>query len=224
MSNHVEWIAAQAELDPPKPLLGNALQVQEARRAKTETILAIRPENLPAHNFKSWVDSKEEWQEDDPLDRNPYIGQYRERTVALLRRYVRAALETGRMPSIVGKEFFRAKVTAYRSVTFEDRVIFVSDVEKILGGLEYWDQQLIARLILQEHSHEKAARLLGCDRKTIGRRLPEVVDLLSEKFLEVGLLVAVSSSGKNRREEKSCQEAKSTESLQAIEDKTKIKF
>ncbi|MGB8834730.1 MAG: hypothetical protein WCC95_21440, partial [Candidatus Sulfotelmatobacter sp.] len=89
--------------------------------------------------------------------------------MALLRRYVRVALETGRLPSMVGKEFFRAKVTAYRSVTFEDRVIFVSDVEKILNSLEYWDQQLIARLILQEHSHEQAAKLLHCDRKTIGR-------------------------------------------------------
>jgi hypothetical protein len=95
---------------------------------------------------------------------------------------------------MVGKEFFRAAVTAYRSVTFEDRVIFVSDVEKILNGLDYWDQQLIARLILQEHSREKAARLLGCDRKTISRRLPAVLDLLSESFLKVGLLVPVASS------------------------------
>jgi DNA-directed RNA polymerase specialized sigma24 family protein len=68
-------------------------------------------------------------------------------------------------------------------------------VEKILSRLEYWDQQLIARLILQEHSQEKTARLLHCNCRTVQRRLPEVLDVLSERFLEVGLLVAVRSSG-----------------------------
>jgi DNA-directed RNA polymerase specialized sigma24 family protein len=76
-------------------------------------------------------------------------------------------------------------------VTFEDRVIFVSDVEKIVGQLEEWDQQLIARVILQEHTAEKAARLLNCCRKTIDRRVPEALDLLSESFLAVGLLAAI---------------------------------
>jgi hypothetical protein len=195
VNDSVEWIAAEAEIDPAKTPPGGGLRSVKTRRAESAVGKTIRVGSLPAHNFQLWVDSKKEWQEDDPLNRNPYIGQYRGRTVALLRRYVRVSLETGRLPSMAGKEFFRAKVTAYRSITFEDRVIFVSDVEKILNRLEYWDQQLIARLILQEHSHEKAARLLHCDRKTLGRRLPEVIDMLSESFLEVGLLVAVSSSG-----------------------------
>jgi hypothetical protein len=152
-------------------------------------------QNLPAHCFPARPNREEEWQADDPLDRNPYIGQYRERTVGLLRKYMKLSLETGRLPSLVGRELFRAKVSSYRAVTFEDRVIFVSDVERILNRLEYWDRELIARLVLQEHSQEKAARLLRCDRKTIFRRLPEVLDMLSEKFLEVGLLVALRSSG-----------------------------
>ena len=50
---------------------------------------------------------------------------YRSRTVSLLRRYVRFSLETGRLPSFVGREFFRAKMTCYTATTFEDRVIFV---------------------------------------------------------------------------------------------------
>ena len=195
MSNEVDWIAAQADFDPAKGLTGKAWLAPQGQRSRgnRKSSEPLR-KTLTPHDFQSWANSKRRWEEDDVLDRNPYIGQYRERTVALLRRYMRLSLETGRLPSMVGKEFFRATVTAYRSVTFEDRVIFVSDVEKILSGLEYWDQQLIARLILQEHSHEKAARLLRCDRKTISRRLPEVIDLLSERFLEIGLLVVVASS------------------------------
>ena len=96
----------------------------------------------------------------------------------------------------VGREFFRAKITSYPAVTFEDRVIFVRDVEKCLNRLEYWDQQLIARVVLQEHSQEKAARILHCCRKTVQRRLPQVLDLLSETFLNVGLLVALPSPEK----------------------------
>jgi hypothetical protein len=120
---------------------------------------------------------------------NPELWFYRKRTIRLLHRYQRFSLETGRLPSIVGREFFRATVTSYRSVTFEDRVIFVRDVEKVLERLEYWDQQLVARVLLQEHSYDKAAYLLHCSRKTIQRRMPEVLDLLSEYFLGVGLLM-----------------------------------
>ena len=85
-------------------------------------------------------------------------------------------------------------LTSYTATTFEDRVIFVRDVEKSLDRLEYWDQQLIARIILQEHSQEQAAHILHCNRKTVQRRLPQALDLLSEDFLRVGLLVALPST------------------------------
>ena len=57
---------------------------------------------------------------------------YRARTVTMLRRYMRYSIETGRLPSLLGREFFRAKVTSYTVVTFEDRVIFVHDMERCL--------------------------------------------------------------------------------------------
>jgi len=75
--------------------------------------------------------------------------------VGLLRRYMRISIETGRLPSLLGREFFRAKVTYYTAATFEDRVIFVRDAEKCINRLEGWDQQLIARIILQEYGQEQ---------------------------------------------------------------------
>ena len=69
----------------------------------------------------------------------------------MLRRYMRYSIETGRLPSLLGREFFRAKVTSYTVVTFEDRVIFVHDMEKCLDRLDEFSRQLIARHILQEH-------------------------------------------------------------------------
>lgn len=192
MRGFVEWMAAEAEGEQPG---GPKMDEQSLSESSPKS---ASWEMLPAHNFPAQP-PPEEGMEDDPLDRNPDLWLYRKRTVGLLRRYMRFSLETGRLPSLVGREFFRAKVTYYRATTFEDRVIFVRDMERSLARLEYWDQQLIVRVILQEHSQEQTARILQCNRKTVQRRLPLVLDLLSEDFLKVGLLVAVSSKGELSR-------------------------
>jgi DNA-directed RNA polymerase specialized sigma24 family protein len=153
-------------------------------------------ENLPAHNFVVRGVEPGEPEPTSALDRNPDLWLYRRRTAALLRRYMKLSLEAGRLPSVIGREFFRAKVTAYKGTTFEERVIFVRDVESCLERLSRFDQGIIARLVLQEHDHERAARLLNCARKTLERRLPELLDELSEVFLSVGLLVALPEGGK----------------------------
>jgi hypothetical protein len=113
---------------------------------------------------------------------------YRARTVQMLRRYMKFSIETGRLPSVLGKEFFRAKMTTYSVGTFEDRVIFVHDMEKCLGKLDEFSRQLIARHVLQEHDRWATARLLHCNEKTVRRYTPVVLDVLSEILLEVGLL------------------------------------
>lgn len=189
MKGFVEWMAAEAEGEQPgRPKMDEQSFSESSPKSASW-------EMLPAHNFPGQAFPDEEGMEDDPLDRNPDLWLYRKRTVGLLRRYMRFSLETGRLPSLVGREFFRAKVTYYTAATFEDRVIFVRDMERSLARLEYWDQQLIVRIILQEHSQEQTARILQCNRKTVQRRLPLVLDLLSEDFLKVGLLVAVPSKG-----------------------------
>ena len=191
MSGYVDWIGAQA--DEPDPL--DALnpgppfaQGEEGSAPQASPTGALWQE-LAAHNFPAQLNVPNEDQlEEDPLDRNADLWMYRKRTVGLLRRYLRFSLETGRLPALMGREFFRAKMTYYKATTFEDRVIFVRDVEMSLARLEKWDQQLIARIIFQEHSQEQAARILHWGLRTIERRLPQVLDLLSEDFLRVGLL------------------------------------
>jgi predicted DNA-binding protein (UPF0251 family) len=113
---------------------------------------------------------------------------YRGRTTAILRKYMRYSLETGRLPSLIGREFFRSTVTQYRVTTFEDRVIFVHDMENCLQRLDELSRQVIARIVLQEYEHEEAARLLGCTRRSVHRWLIEALDKLSEVLLAAGLL------------------------------------
>ncbi|MGA9542104.1 MAG: hypothetical protein WBQ85_00935 [Candidatus Sulfotelmatobacter sp.] len=204
MTGLVDWIGAEADDSAPEDAVTSGLPLApEDERALGEPPAAAC-EELPTHNFPAGLNVPDDAPpedarledaglEDDPLDRNPDLWLYRKRTVSLLRRYMRFSLETGRLPSFVGREFFRAKVTYYTATTFEDRVIFVRDVEKCLDRLEYWDQQLIARIILQEHGQEQTARILQCSRSSVARRLPEVLDLLSEDFLKVGLLAGLPS-------------------------------
>jgi hypothetical protein len=115
----------------------------------------------------------------------------------MLRRYMRYSIETGRLPSLLGREFFRAKVTSYTVVTFEDRVIFVHDMEKCLERLDEFSRQLIAWHILQEHDQVATARLLHCTERTVRRLTPYALDQLSEILLKVGLLERVETNAGN---------------------------
>src|SRR5271168_5108142 len=118
----------------------------------------------------------------------PELSFYRKTTTQMLRRYFRMSMAVGRVPSIMGREVFRAKLSRPRMTGFEDVVIFVTDVEHCLARLEEFPQQLIARCILQEHPWDDAAVLIGCSKNSIWRHLPEALDQLTEVFLSVGLL------------------------------------
>ncbi len=119
---------------------------------------------------------------------DPTLWLYRDRTVALLRRYLRLSIEVGRLPSLLGKEFFRTRVTSYRTATFEDAVIFVHDVERSLEELPDFDKTLIGTIVLQEYTHQEAAQVLGCGQRTVARYYPEAVDRVSKIFLSRQIL------------------------------------
>lgn len=128
----------------------------------------------------------------------PDLRPYRDRTRALLRRYFRMSIELGRLPSLVGREFFRARVTSYRLHTFEDAVIFVHDIETCLHRLDPFSQQLIARVVFQDYAQEEAARLLHCTDRTVRNRLPRALDRLSGLLLKAGLLAPLPQAADRR--------------------------
>jgi len=224
MGQIVNWIAAEAErVDVPI--------VRRRERVSREEIV-----DLPAYSFAGYqstalttggTEEHRENQNPEVEDLSPGLTweeerarrRYRGQTVWMLRRYMRYSMETGRMPSILGREFFRAKVSWRSAVTFEDRVIFVHDVETCLGKLDEFSRELIARHILQEHDLDATARLLGCGKRTVCRYAPIALDLLAEILLDVGLL--------ERRFpvwEKSCQGGKSNESFVSGSQESKNKF
>src|SRR5271170_325387 len=150
---------------------------------------------------------------------DPDLRLYRKRTVGLLRRYMRLSIEVGRLPSLLGREFFRTRVTSYRASTFEDAVIFVHDVERSLEQLSDFDKKLIAKIVLQEYSQEEAARLIGCGRRHAVRCFPEALDRVSEMFLKKHLLARLP--GTKSKSEKSCQGGKNVEFLVSDSEQAK---
>jgi hypothetical protein len=198
MRGIVDWIGAQADGPDPE---ANALHRGEPSIGSVEEqgLRKLSPdvagEMLPVHNFParpipdgSQLGSAPEQDWDRSLDCDPDIWLYRKKTWALLRRYMQWSLEAGRLPSLLGRELFRAKITAHSATTFESRVIFLHDMERCLDRLEEFDRQIIARVCLQQYDHESAARILQCTRRTLARRLPELIDELSEAFIKAELL------------------------------------
>jgi hypothetical protein len=181
--SYIEWIAAAA--DDAHSSQGNI------ERGEPQTSEA---------GGQAELELMEDSRQEESWEMERVRNIYRKRTVEMLRRYMRYSIETGRLPSLLGREFFRAKVTAYTVVTFEDRVIFVHDMERCLEKLDEFSRQLIARHILQEHDRWATARLLNCNEKTVRRLTPLAVDTLTEILLDVGLLERLDTISEN-----SCQ-------------------
>ena len=129
------------------------------------------------------------------------LAFYRKYTEGMLRRYLRLSMQSGRVPSLLGRELFRGNVTSYRVHGFEDAVIFCLDVEKRLGRLQVMDQQLIKRIALQQHTQGEAAGMLGLSLRNCIRQYGHALDRLTAMFLEAGLLEPLKSCQGGRGEE-----------------------
>ena len=112
----------------------------------------------------------------------------RTRTMALLHRFMRTALSAGRMPSLVGREIFRARVRARPSGAFEDAVLFVCDVEKCLALLEPLEQRMIAFCVLENRSEWEASRHFHASQGFVSRHLGHALDTLHATFCQRGIL------------------------------------
>ena len=148
-----------------------------------------------------------------PRPISPELAFYRKYTEGMLRRYVSMSMEAGRVPSLLGKEMFRGKVTSYKVHAFDDVVIFIADMEACLRKLDDDQQWLVRRIALQQYTQQEAGEMLGLKRQTIIRRYNDAMNRLTAILLEVKLLepFAASQSTSRSLTEKYCQEASAHE-------------
>ncbi len=136
----------------------------------------------------------------------PEMRFYRKYTEGMLRRYLRCSMDGGRVPSMIGREMFRSRVTTYRIRTFDDAVNFVQDVERCLRRLSPVDQRLLERIAIQEHTQGEAAVLLRMSLRTTVRRYATALDRLTSLFLERGLVEPFLDSALEGCEEEDLEE------------------
>ncbi len=118
----------------------------------------------------------------------PELAFYRKYTEAMLQRYLRLSLEAGRVPSLMGRELFRGKVSHCTVRGFDDALIFVHDVGNCLGRLTPGLQHLVRRVALQGYSHSETAAMLGISHKTVSRRYADALDQLTSMLIKGKLL------------------------------------
>ena len=116
------------------------------------------------------------------------VAFYRKYTEALLRRYQRMRLATGRVPSPMDQEVFRGKMSHYKVQGFDDAVIFCADVERCLERLNGADQGLVRRIAVQEYTMGEAAALLGMSLRSCIVLYRRALDRLTRLFLTARLL------------------------------------
>lgn len=113
---------------------------------------------------------------------------FRSQTMAIVRHFYEIASQIGRLPSILGREFFRAKISHHAIPSFEEQVVFVHDVEQALGQLGEEDAEVLALVGLFHCTLDDAAAILGRSRRLVVVQYSDSIDKLAEIFLEAGLL------------------------------------
>lgn len=135
-----------------------------------------------------------------PRTIQPELAFYRKYTEGMLRRYATMSLEAGRVPSLLGREMFRGKVTNYQVNGFDDVVIFLHDLESCMRRLDADQQRLILRIGIQQFTLKEVAKMFRLPLSTVHRMYNETMDSFTGILLEVKLLQPFINY------EKSCQE------------------
>ena len=97
---------------------------------------------------------------------------------------MKMTMQSGRVPSLLGRELFRGKVTSCKVYGFDDVVIFVHDTSKCLEQLDPGLRHLVRRIALEEYTQPETAAMLGIGMRTVARRYAEAIDKLTRLFID----------------------------------------
>ncbi|MGZ4813529.1 MAG: hypothetical protein ACXVZI_12235 [Terriglobales bacterium] len=127
-------------------------------------------------------------EEDDDIEPRPEILCYRGQTFAMMRHFFEISSQVGRLPSLLGREFFHARVSHHAMPSFEDQAVFVRDVELCFARLSEQHAEMITLVALYSFSRDEVAKMLRASKAWVNHRVAEALDALSEIFLQVHLL------------------------------------
>ena len=134
--------------------------------------------------------AEESWRQQELFasDPRPEMLCFRGQTLAIARHFFEISSQMGRLPSLLGREFFRARVSHHAIPSFEEQAVFVRDVELCLARLSDAHAEMITLIGLYDFSREEIAGMLRYSRTWVSLRVAEALDSLSEIFLRAGIL------------------------------------
>ncbi len=122
------------------------------------------------------------------FDPEPETLCYRGQTLAIVRHFFEMSCQLGRLPSILGREFFRAKVSHHAIPSFEDQALFAHDIHQSLMKLDDQAMEVLTLIGLYGLNLDEAARILHCSSGYLSQRYGEAVARLTQIFLDTGIL------------------------------------
>jgi predicted DNA-binding protein YlxM (UPF0122 family) len=124
----------------------------------------------------------------DEIDPRPEMLCFRSQTLALVRHFFELSCQVGRLPSLLGREFFRARVSHHSVPSFEDQIVFARDIEICLSRLSDDHAEIVTLVGLYDFSLDEVGEMLRCSKAAVHKWFSEALDYLSEIFLRAGLL------------------------------------
>jgi hypothetical protein len=122
------------------------------------------------------------------LDPRPEMICFRGQTLALVRHFFEVSSQAGRVSSLLGREFFRSRVSHHAIPSFEEQAIFARDIELCIQRLSRDNGEIITLMGLYDLSDEEVAAMIHASRTYVRQWFAEAVDAFSEIFLSAGLL------------------------------------
>jgi len=146
----------------------------------------------------------------EEADPRPEMVCFRGQTLAMVRHYFELSSQVGRVPSLMGREFFRAKVSHHSIPSFEEQAVFVRDVELCIFRLNAEHQEIIMIAGLYDFTYQEIADMLHISKTAVNVWFSEALAALSEIFLQAGLLSEGHPDRRQRQTMRSAPEAASS--------------
>ncbi|MDR3748503.1 MAG: hypothetical protein P4M04_10160 [Acidobacteriota bacterium] len=122
------------------------------------------------------------------VEPRPEMVCFRGQTLSLVRHFFELSCQVGRLPSLPGREFFRARVSHHAIPSFEEQVVFVRNMQLGLERLSEEHAEMITLVGLYDLSREEVAEMLHCSRSWVYDHFACALDALSEIFPQARLL------------------------------------
>jgi predicted DNA-binding protein (UPF0251 family) len=176
--------------DPVDPLNGNPVRARQmaaaaaAKAAAADAAMAVM-ETRPLQVAFAVPETL--------IRPRPEMAFYRRYTQALLQKYAKMSMNCASMPSLLGKELFRGRVSHYKVQGFDDMVIFCADVEKCLDRLLPEECEVLKRVCIQGYTLQETTCLVGIGMATVTRKYNAALDRLTGMLLSGGLMQPLKS-------------------------------